>query len=175
MYWYRLVDNELDVLQLDILVPPDGKRDRCFTAGYMYWFRLVDNELNGLKLDIYLECPDAYGWFPYTADCHKYILCIMGYPQLRTCPEHFVYSDTNGACIPGDKCPKSASDPVPVECLVKDGLFPHPLDCRKYIKCVNEYPYIKYCKPDQAFNPEKKTCTTESLAHCRDNQIHSVL
>ncbi|GIX88002.1 uncharacterized protein CDAR_437901 [Caerostris darwini] len=120
--------------------------------------------VRALKED--LECPDDYGWFPYKADCHKYIVCIMGYPHLRTCPKHYVYRDTNGACVEGDECPKSESGPVHVVCQEEDGLFPHPSDCRKYIKCVNGYPDIKYCKPDKAFDPETKTCTRERLAHC---------
>ncbi|GIY04713.1 uncharacterized protein CEXT_564901 [Caerostris extrusa] len=53
------------------------------------------------------QCPEYYGWFKVESDCHKFMVCIAGVPTIKSCPEHYIYNDVNGACVEGDKCPIS--------------------------------------------------------------------
>lgn len=50
-------------------------------------------------------------------------------------------------------------------CL-KDGIYPHPSDCHKYIECSNGIAYELTCPPGLAFNPYILCCDWENNVNC---------
>ncbi|CAL1274737.1 unnamed protein product [Larinioides sclopetarius] len=126
----------------------------------------------GGPLDVDEKCPETYGIFPVKSDCHKYMICKDGQPEIKDCPPNKVYRDINGACVDGDECPKISSEES--VCKRANQLLPDEMNCRRYIKCVNFQPLKKECPPGTAFDPSKHRCTKEQLEKCKNNDILSV-
>ena len=60
-----------------------------------------------------------------------------------------------------------------ITCPAPQGLFPHPQDCKKWVHCDHNIPYVKDCPADLYFNPQLKVFIslashTDTALYCRD-------
>lgn len=65
--------------------------------------------------------------------------------------------------------PESLADEVldtSFECHEQDGLFLHPLDCKKFVNCTKGVPTLQSCPPKRHFNNETKKCESPCKAYC---------
>nr|XP_027223315.1 chondroitin proteoglycan-2-like [Penaeus vannamei] len=64
----------------------------------------------------------------------------------------------NGGGDGGEDCPLS--------CPEKEGLFPYPRDCKKWIHCSENIPFVKKCPSHLHFNPNNRVCDWPFRAQC---------
>lgn len=95
---------------------------------------------------------------PDPNNCAYYHLCeyFDKAPIRKPCPGNTLYDPrirtcnalTNVICYHDLRCPRDQS-----------GLYPHPLDCNKFINC-DDYlvPHVQMCPEDQVFDSIYKTC-----------------
>ncbi|CAL4067014.1 unnamed protein product, partial [Meganyctiphanes norvegica] len=51
-------------------------------------------------------------------------------------------------------------------CPKPNGLFPHPRDCHKWVKCVDSFLFVKDCPDGLQFNPVERKCDWPNIANC---------
>lgn len=130
-------------------------------------------------------CPseiDGYQLYPF--DPSKYIDCKLFH--ILSCPEDHVFSISQKECQPKNFTSRydrvrgigELSNPgnsglvedilhnhtnkvkCPLEAL---GVFPHPFDNEKYIKCFDGQLFVKFCRKGYSFSLSQKICEETKL------------
>lgn len=128
-------------------------------------------------------------------DCGKYLNCWNGLGDTYNCPKGTLFNPENLRCDhlskvvcaskdkptndingkyskrsakltdgqPRQYNPQSTGTPV---CPSEFGLFPHPLDCSKFLNCGHGIMHIQYCGRGTVFNPISKFCDWPENVDC---------
>ncbi|XP_020714977.1 uncharacterized protein LOC101463243 isoform X2 [Ceratitis capitata] len=140
-----------------------------------------------------VSCPpstDGLHLYPY--DFMKHISCRQGHMWIITCPANTVFSITGKSCRPeslvsvGDRVrsawelqysseyseSRSAALNSLDETFVcpygQSGLYPHPFDCRKYLKCLNGQLSVETCRQGEVFSLSSKHCDPKELVGVKE-------
>ncbi|XP_036221756.2 uncharacterized protein teq isoform X3 [Bactrocera oleae] len=145
-----------------------------------------NNNLGGIQS----LCPqDVRGFFLYPFDCTKYLYCRDGQGQIENCISDKVFSISARECINRNlveaydrveylsEVPNEFSELetsknqlyVPNCSLGADGLYPHPNDNTKYIKCVDGYATVENCISGMIFSKARKYCDYERKVYEYDS------
>nr|XP_036221758.1 uncharacterized protein LOC106616975 isoform X4 [Bactrocera oleae] len=145
-----------------------------------------NNNLGGIQS----LCPqDVRGFFLYPFDCTKYLYCRDGQGQIENCISDKVFSISARECINRNlveaydrveylsEVPNEFSELetsknqlyVPNCSLGADGLYPHPYDNTKYIKCVDGYATVENCISGMIFSKARKYCDYERKVYEYDS------
>ena len=74
-----------------------GNQDTCSSL-----FRC--NEIADVDMEITVLCKDKFhGVFGHPKVCYKYVICQFGRPDVKDCPERYIFSDDLSTCLPGDR------------------------------------------------------------------------
>ncbi|XP_067647443.1 uncharacterized protein teq isoform X3 [Eurosta solidaginis] len=66
-----------------------------------------------------------------------------------------------------ERAPVNADSGAPVQCPANvEGMYPHPLDCQKFLICSNGITHIKDCALGTAWNVEMEVCDFENNVKC---------
>ncbi|XP_053957246.1 uncharacterized protein LOC128862566 isoform X1 [Anastrepha ludens] len=126
------------------------------------------------------------GLYPHPTDCKKYLRCANGISYVMDCGPGTAFNAALEVCDFMDKvdcstnrhldfgtfgnsaaggseddnkqlvvCPKGAA-----------GMYPHPLDCTKFLNCNNGIANIKECGPGTAWNPKMEICDFIANVDC---------
>ncbi|XP_065361312.1 uncharacterized protein LOC135954976 isoform X3 [Calliphora vicina] len=155
------------------------------TSNSQEW-RISDMEITHGSVDgmTYLMCPPGLdGYFLNPFDCTKYIECSRGATVVDNCLNGAVFSISRQECIPRDKV--EAYDRVEYLTTTKNefsnesvdqynhdlgvscqpgtfGIYPHPHDCHKYIRCANGRISLENCPAGQVFSVTRSFCHNEN-------------
>ncbi|XP_054086294.1 uncharacterized protein LOC105212916 isoform X2 [Zeugodacus cucurbitae] len=129
-------------------------------------------------------CPaDATGLYPHPTDCTKYLRCANGITYIMDCGPGTAFNAALEVCDFKEKvdCPHSVEfnnvalghsrDPISQTIACPEGatgLYPHPLDCRKFLNCANGITNIQDCGPGTAWNAKLETCDFIKNVDCSD-------
>uniref|UniRef100_A0A182QXK1 Chitin-binding type-2 domain-containing protein n=1 Tax=Anopheles farauti TaxID=69004 RepID=A0A182QXK1_9DIPT len=105
---------------------------------------------NGKPHDSTLEHPNF---------CHIYMQCNMNKVLVQNCPAGEIFRADVDTCVPGDM---DSCTFAPIERMCDgraDGRsYPHPTDCRQYVRCQNSHPVLENCRPGTIFYARNQTC-----------------
>ncbi|KAH8288065.1 hypothetical protein KR018_011505, partial [Drosophila ironensis] len=128
-------------------------------------------QLSSLK-----SCPaQLQGNYPYPFHAGHYIKCQAGILEVVCCPAGSLFSLSQRQCVARQLL--SAHDfldysyisvQFSTEFMVdlstvtcppqSQGLYLHPFDCTKYVKCWNQQTYIESCQPGEVFRISQQRC-----------------
>jgi hypothetical protein len=103
------------------------------------------------------------GSYPHPTDCSSFFVCLDG--ELAgefTCPTPLAFDPIQQAC----------NFPEEVVCFFscegKEGLFPHPSECSKFLGCRGGSPYVEVfdCPEPLLFDPVLLKCNIPQLVEC---------
>ncbi|KAM7357569.1 uncharacterized protein ACRADG_002858 isoform 2-T2 [Cochliomyia hominivorax] len=164
-------------------------------------WRINDMETTYGAIDglTYLMCPPGLdGYFLNPFDCTKYIQCSQGATVVDNCLNGAVFSISRQECIPRDKV--EAYDRVEYMTTTKNefsneatdqhhlelgiscnpgtfGIYPHPHDYHKFIRCANGRLAVENCPAGQVFSLSRSACYNENEVivtdHSSYNKHHS--
>ena len=60
-----------------------------------------------------------------------------------------------------------------ITCPVRNGLFPHPTDCDKYVNCFDFRPYVQQCPETLWFDAATGGCEKADSVACPMNWFQS--
>merc|ERR1712002_1386503 len=126
------------------------------------------------------------GYRRHPSDCHKFVRCTKGGPQVMNCPNGTMWDHAERTCNhdhatecrvgyydhpDGGRCPGRCH----FECETPNGKFPHPRDCHRYFQCRDGVPTYRGCRWYQHFdvitgncvNKAEATCTASADSECR--------
>ncbi|XP_049313217.1 uncharacterized protein LOC105232808 isoform X4 [Bactrocera dorsalis] len=134
-------------------------------------------------------CPSgASGLYPHPKDCTKYLRCANGITYVMDCGPGTAFNaalevcdfkdkvdcsynvDFNNVALGHDRGPNIH----PITCPEgATGIYPHPLDCRKFLNCDNGITNIQDCGPGTAWNAKLETCDFIKNVDCSDtHNVH---
>ncbi|XP_046806928.1 uncharacterized protein LOC111683246 isoform X3 [Lucilia cuprina] len=160
-------------------------------------WRITDMEVTYGSIDglTYLMCPPGLeGYFLNPFDCTKYIQCSQGVTVVDECLNGSVFSISRKECIPRDKV--EAYDRVEYLTTTKNeftnesvdqyhhdlgiscnpgtfGIYPHPHDCHKYIRCANGRLSMENCPAGQVFSLTRSFCQNEHEVDNKDRSSYN--
>uniref|UniRef100_A0A1A9W7L9 limulus clotting factor C n=1 Tax=Glossina brevipalpis TaxID=37001 RepID=A0A1A9W7L9_9MUSC len=160
-----------------------------------YNFDVTERMVDGL---IYLVCPPGLdGYFLHPFDCTKYLKCSNGHTLVESCIGGSVFSISRQKCIPRDQV--EAYDRVEYKITTKNeftseqdhqrnldlnlgvicnsgtfGLYPHPSDCKKFLRCANGHLMIENCTNNQVFNSLRGFCQPQEDVMPGDSKCSSL-
>ncbi|KAL9908665.1 tequila isoform 2-T2 [Glossina fuscipes fuscipes] len=138
---------------------------------------VTERRVDGL---IYLICPPGLdGYFLHPFDCTKYLKCSSGQTLVESCSGGSVFSISRRECVPRDQV--EAYDRVEYKITTKHeftsehdhqrnlnlgvtcnpgtfGLYRHPSDCKKFVRCANGYLTVEECPNNQVFSVSRGFC-----------------
>lgn len=88
----------------------------------------------------------------------------------RACPASRPYCDAKtGSCVveTSPQC-KNYTSKSNVTCFKKEGYFPHPTDCSKFIYCYNYTSYLFECTENNYYNPYSHSCNIYYYCYTAD-------
>ncbi|XP_013774373.1 uncharacterized protein LOC106459308 [Limulus polyphemus] len=106
-------------------------------------------------------------FLPVKGDCAAYIRCEGGIAYRGRCPGSLLFNkDVENCDLPENViCEDKPKDPN-YNCTSEFGLFPHPKDCGKFIKCSHWMPYVMNCPSKLHFDPAIKVCDWPNKDGC---------
>ncbi|XP_073842048.1 tequila isoform X2 [Musca autumnalis] len=121
-------------------------------------------------------CPaGSQGLEPHPTDCTKFINCANGNVHIQECGPGTAFSIPMKVCDFKDKVDCSGrTETADSHVHVQDrelgvscgpgtfGIYPHPQDCHKFMRCSNGRIAIENCPPGQVFSVEKSSCHVEN-------------
>ncbi|XP_036336616.1 uncharacterized protein LOC118746806 isoform X7 [Rhagoletis pomonella] len=121
------------------------------------------------------------GLYPHPTDCKKYLRCANGISYEMDCGPGTAFNAALEVCDFEDKVDCSGrlgigdlqvrNSPA-VACPVgASGVYPHPLDCKKFLHCDNDIATIKDCGPGTAWNVKMETCDFMANVGCADGGV----
>uniref|UniRef100_A0A034V477 Transmembrane protease serine 11G n=1 Tax=Bactrocera dorsalis TaxID=27457 RepID=A0A034V477_BACDO len=134
-------------------------------------------------------CPSgASGLYPHPKDCTKYLRCANGITYVMDCGPGTAFNaalevcdfkdkvdcsynvDFNNVALGHDRGPSIH----PITCPEgATGIYPHPLDCKKFLNCDNGITNIQDCGPGTAWNAKLETCDFIKNVDCSDtHNVH---
>jgi hypothetical protein len=105
----------------------------------------------------------SQGSYPHTIDCSSFFICMDG--ELAgefTCPPPLHFAPIPQTCTKADLAHCFLS------CEGKEGLFPHPTHCSKFIFCTKGIPTVKVydCPEPLLFDHKLLKCNLPQLSSC---------
>ncbi|XP_005178873.1 uncharacterized protein LOC101896627 isoform X4 [Musca domestica] len=175
-------------------------RDRVppIETSYGQEWHISDMETTYGSIDglTYLMCPPGLsGYFLHPFDCTKYIECSNGATNIDGCANGAVFSISRKQCILRDRV--EAYDRVEYLTTTKHefsnehvlqadrdlgiscgpgtfGIYPHPQDGHKFMRCANGRIAVENCPPGQVFSIERSSCYNENdvSQYDRSSYVH---
>lgn len=127
------------------------------------------------------ECPPGHtGPLPYAMDCRQFLNCWKGHGTIQSCAPGTMFNPRSLECDHPSKVKCKHFDefrempvlihspPVlSIECMAgATGLFPHPVDCAKFLNCNNGATVIQDCGPGTWFNARLQVCDWPHKTDC---------
>ncbi|XP_017479803.1 PREDICTED: uncharacterized protein LOC108369239 isoform X8 [Rhagoletis zephyria] len=121
------------------------------------------------------------GLYPHPTDCKKFLRCANGISYEMDCGPGTAFNAALEVCDFENKVDCSGrlgigdlqvrNSPA-VACPVgASGVYPHPLDCKKFLHCDNGIATIKDCGPGTAWNVKMETCDFMAKVGCADGGV----
>uniref|UniRef100_A0A182M3K3 Chitin-binding type-2 domain-containing protein n=1 Tax=Anopheles culicifacies TaxID=139723 RepID=A0A182M3K3_9DIPT len=99
--------------------------------------------------------------------CGQFIKCRYGSAMVQSCPEGKIFRPDAQQCVPGNTttCELDSIDRI---CIGKpnDRVYPHPTDCRSFIRCQNALAVEENCRPGTIFQPTNQSCVAGNGDTC---------
>uniref|UniRef100_A0A182PN30 Chitin-binding type-2 domain-containing protein n=1 Tax=Anopheles epiroticus TaxID=199890 RepID=A0A182PN30_9DIPT len=112
-------------------------------------------------------CSDvSYAYYAHPTLCWEFVFCTLGSVNRYTCPLGEIWSQRNGACLPGnwDTCELVELD---VSCQGRpDGVLPHPVDCTSFLVCNGGQTTISECSRGEVFDQSLGRCVAGNTETC---------
>ncbi|KHJ44484.1 chitin binding Peritrophin-A domain protein [Trichuris suis] len=118
----------------------------------------VRRSIEGPLFDCTKKTNGSYA--PSESNCTSYFYeCMNGKPFLVRCPEDMMFSNKKLECvelIPQSDCWRQV---INAPCYNRaSGFYPHPMDCSKYILCIDGRELTLNCPGRLVYDPQSKTC-----------------
>jgi len=110
-----------------------------------------------------IQCSDKSILFPDPENCAYYYHCLFRQPVQEPCPLNMLFDPIAKSC----NYKEYVSCYSDISCPQKEGLFPHPADCSKYVNCFDFRPYIQSCPGGLWFDVTTGGCDAASNVACR--------
>nr|XP_040232865.2 multiple epidermal growth factor-like domains protein 6 [Anopheles coluzzii] len=124
----------------------------------------------------------SYAFYALPAVCWEFVFCSLGNANRYSCPMGEIWSQREGACLPGnwDTCELLELE---ISCQNRpDGVLPHPTNCTSFLECNNGQTTISECSRGEVFDQTLERCVagnTETCVRidnvCRDKADGTVL
>jgi hypothetical protein len=105
----------------------------------------------------------THGSYPHPTDCSSFFVCVDGEPAGEySCPPSLLFDPIQQTC----------NFPEEVVCFFscegKEGLFPHPSDCSKFLGCRRGSPNVEVfdCPEPLLFDPVLLKCDLPQFVNC---------
>ncbi|XP_053679175.1 multiple epidermal growth factor-like domains protein 6 [Anopheles nili] len=108
------------------------------------------------------------GWvIEHPNECGVFIWCQGGVVSVQPCPPGEILRPDAQFCVPGDSV-TCIFDPVERMCDGRpDGLiYPHPTDCRQFVRCEASQPILESCRPGTIFQIATQSCVAGNGNTC---------
>lgn len=110
-----------------------------------------------------IQCSSTAILFPDPENCAYFYHCLFRRPVQEPCPVGMLFDPIAQSC----NYKEFVSCYSDIDCPKKEGLFPHPHDCSKYVNCFDFRPYIQSCPYGLWFDETTSGCQTASTVACR--------
>ncbi|XP_053685795.1 uncharacterized protein LOC128735329 [Sabethes cyaneus] len=114
-------------------------------------------------LDITCD-PNNEQILPHPTRCDLKILCVAGFPTVQACPEGQIVDPITMNCVPGEV----------IDCFCRgkeNGLYEHPMDCDRYVRCVDSTVEQNSCPPGEIFRADMLLCVPGDSLSCERTQL----
>ncbi|XP_050080110.1 multiple epidermal growth factor-like domains protein 6 [Anopheles maculipalpis] len=108
------------------------------------------------------------GWvIEHPSLCGHFIWCQGESVQVHACPPGEILRPDAQFCVPGNPS-TCAFEPVERMCMgIPDGnVYPHPTDCRLFVRCENSQAIVETCRPGTIFRATSRTCVAGNGNTC---------
>uniref|UniRef100_A0A182WEN5 Chitin-binding type-2 domain-containing protein n=1 Tax=Anopheles minimus TaxID=112268 RepID=A0A182WEN5_9DIPT len=129
-----------------------GDRDRCPERIETDWDEFCTDVSNA--------------FYEHPGKCWEFVHCSLGTVNRYSCPIGEIWSQRNGACLPGswDTCELLNMKTV---CQGRpDGALTYPTDCTRYLRCANGQPSIVDCPRGEVFEAVTGRCVVGNTETC---------
>uniref|UniRef100_A0A182YLS9 Chitin-binding type-2 domain-containing protein n=1 Tax=Anopheles stephensi TaxID=30069 RepID=A0A182YLS9_ANOST len=127
------------VYEPDLLSCIPGNRERCLSSAGPNWRQICANV--------------SYAVFPDPDVCWEFVFCPHGMVNRFTCPMGEIWSQRDGACLPGSWDTCELLEIMRTCQHLPDGvLLPHPNECSRYLECSQGSTTIVHCLQGEDFN-----------------------
>uniref|UniRef100_A0A182SK29 Chitin-binding type-2 domain-containing protein n=1 Tax=Anopheles maculatus TaxID=74869 RepID=A0A182SK29_9DIPT len=112
-------------------------------------------------------CADvSYAFYEHPNMCWEFVFCSLGTANRYSCPLGEIWSQRDGACLPGswDSC-----ELVIVEASCEgqpDGVLPYSPDCSRYMRCTGGHTNIIDCPRGEVFEEQVGQCVVGNTESC---------
>ena len=136
-------------------------------AFFALFFYIPFSEHYGKEDIILVSCIGDSIILPDPNNCAYYFRCEFRKPVRHECATDTLY-DVHAKTCNFNQFVECYSD---VTCPAPFGLFPHPFDCRRYINCYINIPYIQECAPGNLYDAPYKNCNETRYVNCQDRGL----
>ncbi|KAF8774241.1 Apoptosis inhibitor IAP like protein [Argiope bruennichi] len=124
------------------------------------------------------------GVSPNPRSCDSFIKCSHHLKYVVPCPEGLHFRNETGQCE--KPCDAQCDQKLACECgwptcasvcEERNGVYAHPDDCEKFIKCEDGKPTVFECSKGKAFDINRKKCSPRNEVDCKIdsvNELHAV-
>ncbi|XP_050079704.1 multiple epidermal growth factor-like domains protein 10 [Anopheles maculipalpis] len=108
----------------------------------------------------------TYAFYEHPNSCKEFVFCSLGTANRYSCPLGEIWSQRDGACLPGswDTCELLIDE---TSCEGQpDGVLPYPTDCSRYIVCVKGDKTIIVCPRGAVFEQKEGKCVIGNTESC---------
>ncbi|XP_058836811.1 uncharacterized protein LOC131693196 [Topomyia yanbarensis] len=107
--------------------------------------------------------------YPYIHECTRYVVCINGQSNVRSCPDEHVLLPQYLECVPGDvdTCEHFEDLCSPDH----EEIFPHPSRCDIRIVCIAGKPVLEFCPDGQIVDRESLQCAPGDINDCSTHEF----
>ncbi|XP_042221738.1 uncharacterized protein LOC121866196 isoform X3 [Homarus americanus] len=105
-----------------------------------------------------VRCKTTYEYHPHPTNPNLFVQCTMYGPQVMSCPESLIWSQSSSLCNYDNK-------PIPKNCNCNNCFLPNPADATTYYWCFDSNgdgvitPHEQACAPGTTYNQAIKRCT----------------
>ncbi|XP_053375054.1 matrilin-4-like [Mercenaria mercenaria] len=110
-----------------------------------------------------IKCSSKSILFPDPENCAYFYHCLFRRPVQEPCPIGMLFDPIAQSC----NYKEFVSCYSDIDCPKKNGLFPHPSDCSKYVNCFDFRPYIQSCPFGLWFDEKTGGCESAGKVACR--------
>ncbi|XP_055949550.1 E3 ubiquitin-protein ligase XIAP-like isoform X2 [Argiope bruennichi] len=124
------------------------------------------------------------GVSPNPRSCDSFIKCSHHLKYVVPCPEGLHFRNETGQCE--KPCDAQCDQKLACECgwptcasvcEERNGVYAHPDECEKFIKCEDGKPTVFECSKGKAFDINRKKCSSRNEVDCKIdsvNELHAV-
>uniref|UniRef100_A0A182QSC0 Chitin-binding type-2 domain-containing protein n=1 Tax=Anopheles farauti TaxID=69004 RepID=A0A182QSC0_9DIPT len=109
----------------------------------------------------------SYAFYGSPSVCWEFVFCTFGTVNRFACPIGEIWSQEDGSCLPGDR---DTCEVLEIGNLCQgrpDGVLPHPIDCRSFVRCDNGVTSVGECLRGEVFDPVLGRCLVGNTETCQ--------